>query len=597
MKHMYRLSIIMLASLLAASCADSWKDKVNTDWEEKYVWNISEMSSGVLYRAYNEIPTFPDTYGNNFLDVATDNAATNQYGSSAYFLSQGGMSATNNPLAVWAAGFRNIQYINSFLENGLGAGVRYNKVDAAVDAAYKKQFYGEAMFLRAYWQFRMLQVYGGKSTDGTALGYPILTKFITQEEASDFSKIKRDSYEDCVAQIFADCDSAAANLPAAYVGENVVIGSSVIGKPTSVAAACLKAITALYAASPAYQDDSVVKLNAMGDYTVVDAAAYNAKWVTAATLANAAINMAGFGGTDFYSLKNTDLADAPTATPAEFIFRFYANNRAMESRHFPPYYYGKANTVPSQNLVDAYPAGNGYPITDIRSGYDPNHPYDSRDMRLYRTVYYDGSVFGNSGKPMNMMPGGKDSFSYNENASQTSYYLAKFLSVKSAMLTPAQMSNSIHYIPIIRRAYIFLAFAEASNEAWGPTVKGPGCAFSAYDIIKSVREKSGGITDTGYLDEVAAAGTDAFAALIQNERRLEFAFENQRYFDMRRRLQPLNEDVRGMKMEISDSGAIVYDPTFVVSRRPMNELRYYYAPIPYDECAKNPNMVNNMGWK
>ena len=595
-KIIVNISFVMLSVLLAASCADSWKDKTNNEWEEKYVWSIADISAGVLNKAYADIPTAPDSYGNNFLDAATDNAATNLYTSSAYNLSQGGMSATGNPLAVWSAAYKNIQYVNSFLENGLGANVKYNKVSPVVDAQYKSQYFGEAHFLRAYWQFRMLQVYGGRTAAGKAMGYHIQTSFVSQEDASQFENISRDTYEACAQQIFDDCDTAAAHLPAAYAGSDVVVGEAFIGKPTSVAAACLKAIVALYAASPAFQDDNVVRIDGMGAYTVLDAAAYKAKWERAAHFADAAIRMTGFGGADFYALQPADVADAGNNTPAEFIFRFFANSRAIENRQFPPFYMGKANTNPSQNLVDAYSMGNGFPISDNRSGYDPAHPYDGRDNRLYKTVYYDGAIFGDSGVAMNMMPGGKDAYTYNEYGSQTGYYLAKFLSRKSAMLTPTALANSQHYFPVIRRAYIFLAFAEASNEAWGPSVKGDGCLYSAYDVIKSVRAKSGGITDTAYLDEVAAAGPAAFADLIQNERRLEFAFENQRYFDMRRRLMTLDEDVRGVEISISDVGAIVYDPTKVVSKRPFKEVKHYFAPLPYDECAKNPNLVNNFGW-
>ena len=70
-------------------------------------------------------------------------------------------------------------------------------------------------------------------------------------------------------------------------------------------------------------------------------------------IADEVLKMDGFG--NFYGLKATDLADAGNTTPAEFLFRTYFNSRDLENKHFAPYYLGKANTVPSQNLVDAFP--------------------------------------------------------------------------------------------------------------------------------------------------------------------------------------------------------------------------------------------------
>lgn len=46
---------------------------------------------------------------------------------------------------------------------------------------------------------------------------------------------------------------------------------------------------------------------------------------------------------------------------------------------------------PSQNLVDAFPMANGYPVDDARSGYDANNPYANRDPRLDKYIIYNGS--------------------------------------------------------------------------------------------------------------------------------------------------------------------------------------------------------------
>lgn len=267
----------------------------------------------------------------------------------------------------------------------------------------------------------------------------------------------------------------------------------------------------------------------------------------------------------------------------------------MEKRHYPPFYKGSAQTTPSQNLVDAFPAKNGFPVTDSRSKFNPNDPFAvARDNRFEMNVYYQGRKFATNSGNIDVVYGGKDSESFHRNASRTGYYLAKFMSKKDNMLVPTQSLSSIHYYPILRKAEVFLNFAEASNEAWGPYVKGPGCKYSAYEVIKEIRKASGGITDLTYLNEMAS-DKDSFRKLIQNERRIELAFENHRFFDIRRWLLPLNEGIRGITVTRDADSQLSYKEKQVEIRN-MNDIRYYYLPIPYGELLKNKNLVNNMGW-
>ena len=221
-------------------------------------------------------------------------------------MTTGKYSAIDNPLGIWSTCYQQLQYINSFLENGLGDETKYDKIDADKDAAYKKRLKGEAYFLRAFWGFRMLQQYGGKTDDGKALGYPLALHLITEEEAANLTSFERDTYQKCAEQIMADCDMAIECLPAQYSGDDPVLGVTEVGRATQLAAAALKSRTALYAASPAFQPDAFTKINEMGDFTVKDVAAYTEKWAAAAMIADEVLKMDGFG--NFYGLKATDLA-------------------------------------------------------------------------------------------------------------------------------------------------------------------------------------------------------------------------------------------------------------------------------------------------
>ncbi|MDO9634774.1 MAG: RagB/SusD family nutrient uptake outer membrane protein, partial [Paludibacter sp.] len=420
---------------------------------------------------------------------------------------------------------------------------------------------------------------------------PLAKKYYTQEETLVYDNFKRATYKESAAYIISDLDTAMALLPNAYTGTDVNLGTTHIGRANRLAAAVLKARVYLYAASPANQDDNITKINGMGDFSVLNETAYRDQWELAALKMDTIIQMANFGV--FNAMLSTHLADATNATPADFVFRKFFNTNALENQHFPPFYYGNANTIPAHNLVKAFNTKSGFPQNDPRSGWSMSAPYSNLDNRFLMNIYHHGRVFGTTGGAINVVKGGKDSPEFDQRASRSGYYLAKFISTKNALLNPTLKSNAIHYHPLLRRSEVFLNFAEASNEAWGPKVKGPGCKYSAYDIMKDVRSKSGGITSTTYLDEMALTKDD-FRKLIQNERRIEFAFENHRYFDLRRCLLPLNEDVYGIEVTIENS-VPVYTERKLEARS--YEVKHYFSPLPYNELIKNDNLINNQGWE
>lgn len=254
--------------------------------------------------------------------------------------------------------------------------------------------------------------------------------------------------------------------------------------------------------------------------------------------------------------------------------------------------------MPSQNLVDAYPMKeNGYPITDPTSGYNPADPYTGRDDRFEFTIYHQGSKFGENETTIDVVEGGRDAQSFmsgGNRASRTGYYLHKGISERADMLNPVQSVNSLHFYPMMRLAEIFLDLAEALNEIYGPEGTGAEGGESAYDIIKDIRKKSGGIVNDLYIETVKG-DRDKFRDLILNERRLEFAFENFRFWDLRRRLLPLDEPVRGIDVTRAENGELHYTVKDV-EKRGFDNIRYYYMPVPYTEVKKNPALQNNMDY-
>lgn len=582
-----------MALSVFASCETMFEPKNVGEVSDDDMWIVPDMAQGVLMSVYDAIPNRPDSYDGNFLDVATDNAVTNSFSESVYRLAMGDVTSTNNPLSVWSKCYNQFQNIHMFLDKGLTDTTKYVPSSPEEDALTKERLEAEAYYLRAWWGAHLLKHVGGRTSSGEALGYPIVTRFITEEEASDFSWIRRDTYEDCVAQICADCDAAAAVLPLDAEG-------AYIGRATAKMAEFLKARVLLDAASPAYQPAEIVALNGMNDYIVLDQDAYYEKWQDALMQAQKVLTMCG--DPEYVALKRTDIVDIDQnnpVTPSHFIFRYYFQASGMESRHYPPFYRGASQTMPSQNLVDAYPMkANGFPINVPGSGYDPQNPYEGRDDRMDMTVYHHGSKFTDLDTcRIDVVMGGRDSESFmhgGNRASRTGYYLHKFLSHKENMLNPIQTITALHFYPTMRLAEIFLNYAEAANEVYGPTTVPAGCTASAYDIIKAIRKRSGGIVDDQYI-EIAKESKDEFRKMILNERRLEFAFENFRFWDLRRRLMPLNEPVRGVTVTRDADGVLTYTDK-VVEERGFDGLRYYYLPLPYAEVQKNSQMINNMDY-
>lgn len=590
----YVFMAVMLAGA-ASSCSEMLDTKLTNEWSESDTWSNPDMAQGVLLSVYRDVMTAPDAWDGNFLDAATDNALTRNFDSKVYRAGQGVFSYSTNPLGNWSDCYDCFQRIHLFLDRGLTDQVRYSISNEEDDAKIKQRLKGEAMFLRAWVGFELLQTYGGRTDDGQVLGYPIVTAFVSDQEASHPENFPRDTYEKCVEQIVEDCEAAMESLPLNYTGGDAILGDNLFGRASGLAAAALKSRVLLYAASPAYQPDNVVRLNGMGDYTVVDQAACQAKWERAALYAWEVLQLEGMQS--YAALNPKELYDGGDSQSTEFLFRtFVGRNHAIEQRHYPPFYYGNAQTVPSHNLAAAFPAQNGYPIDDPRSLYDPSDPYACvRDARFDVNLYYQGRKFGSNESYIDVTPGGKDSEDFSEKASRSGYYLAKFINTDlSNFLKPLEQQDSRHYYPMLRKGEVWFNFAEASNEAWGPRGLGPECTMSAYDVIRTIREKSGGITDEGYLGETAVS-TERFRAMIQNERRIEFAFENQRFWDLRRWLLPLDEPIRGMKVTRGADGNDDFEVQ-IIEERPLHDLRYYYLPLPEAELRKNPGLKNNLGW-
>jgi hypothetical protein len=608
---------LMLISV--SSCDNYLEPKLTNQYGDDITWKLPSYAMGTLLEAYGAIGETTCSYdGNNYLDAVTDNSLTTGLASTLYTYVFGNQTAHSGALNNWATAYSAIATANLFLEKGLSPDIIYDISDSERDKKYRERSKGEAYFLRAWWQMELLRNYGGRSSiDGKVLGYVIVTRTFHEEERETVNAYPRSEFEICVRQILADCDTAFKYLPLQYANNNSndpPYGMDNLGRASGKAVLSLKSRIALLAASPAYQP---LGANAISEDSI------RKKWLRAAVMAHEAISVGQMGAlNDMIPLDNDMLVGANVNVPAhansynEILFRRTSNNRVPELNHFPPMWFGEGKCNPSQNLVNAYPMKNGYPITDVRSGYDSQHPYINRDGRFEQQISYNGLRFyglGTEIRPLQIYSSaadstvGFDSPGYDFRNTWTGYYLRKGMSNKLNVNynpdNPGGTQTDYHSNPLMRRAEVWLNLAEALNELYGPEGALPGgnAAHTPVAIVKRLRTLYG--TGNAYVDEVALEGAEKFRDLLLNERRLEFAFENMRLWDMRRWKLPLNTAILGIKIYKEENNNFVYfgtnpgeDDIVVQERHLLADEKYYSSPIPYAELVKNPNLIQNAGW-
>jgi hypothetical protein len=281
--------------------------------------------------------------------------------------------------------------------------------------------------------------------------------------------------------------------------------------------------------------------------------------------------------------------------------------------------YGSAQNNPSQNYVDAFPDANGYPIkatgalTVASTLYDPANPYANRDPRLSFWVGYNGASIGRSGYyTLATYEGGRDAFNLTAGTSRTGYYLRKLLRDRAINLTPGAggTTTTRRCNILLGRPELYLTFAEAANEAWGPTEDPQGFGFTAADALERVVKKHYNYAAAAwttfrpqhYLFAVIDDNADMFRDYVRNSRRLDLSFEGHYFYDLRRWIPDgstatLNVDVyQAVRTIRNESGQFEYgDDRTVLEKR---FFRSAYPPIPYAELYyKGSKIVQNKGWE
>ena len=587
MRYLKIFSILLLSSLSFSSCKKLLQPENDNHSTVDRIYDDPGFAEGLLMTAYLKIPT----NSLSFNDVATDDAVTNNKLDQYLRMATGEWSAIYNPVNQWDNCNSAIFYLNNFIS--IIDTVAWKWSDHEINSMYARRFKGEAYALRGLFQYHLLQTIGGAGGDNKLWGIPLYNKFIN---TSDNFNVPRATFTESVTQIYADLDKAleyltmddykditiASQLPLGLESVNVtnynaVFGSRTIQRISGRIVKAYKARVALLAASPAFST---------GDPVL---------WETAANYAGASITaIGGITGLDpvghkFYDQTRVDAIKlSSNIDQKEMIWRkaiVITNTR--EQDNFPPLLYGNGELNPTQNLVDAFPMANGYPISHPLSLYNPENPYVIRDPRLSLYIVYNGSSL-KSTKITTGVGGGMNAKDSLKTSTRTGYYLRKLLR-EDVNLNPTSKTSKNHYEVHMRYTELFLIYAEAANEAWGPDGTGSN-SFSAHSVIAAIRKRAGISQPDNYLASISSK--EDMRNIIRNERRLELCFEGFRFWDLRRWKADLTETAKGVNINNTKTIFSIVD----VEPRVYNSDYMYSGPIPSKEVVKYNALIQNKGW-
>jgi len=567
--------IIVATSLILFSCTDFLTPPERAGYFERdYILEQPDYAYGILLNAYSALPNDLYTY-----DIATDNATTNSLSDAIYKMGTGSWTSSNYPMGSWSTCYKQLKYIHLF--QSVYKDVKWEWRFTERNPLFIKRMTGEIFGLRAFYHLWLLQTYAGIGTNGELLGIPLVLKELTE---NDDLRLARNTFDECVAQIVNDCDSAAKYLPLKYVDvptdptRTAVFGEKFDGLLDKRFVMMLKSRATLLAASPAFSIDKNQAL--LGEKAAV----------AAADLIKELGGEAGFSTTlvDFYAPAN--FADK------EILFRYrVVTNNTVETNNYPPSLFGKGFINPSQNLVDAMPNKKGYPAANDAERVD----YVNKDLRFQKFIVYDLSKVRTATIQTSTDATTNDGLGKAVTSTRTGYYMRKYLN-EVVNLSPSVTGE--HFITLSRATEVFLNYAEAVNQVWGPNDDHLIPGLSPKKVLQLIRKKAGidsnpttaTIYDDAFLDLQASAGKEAFHTFLKNERRIELCFENNfRFWDLRRWKDNITEPLYGVS--ISTVGGKKQYSFIKVDDRPY-ETYMYYPPIPYGETAKY-QIIPNKGWQ
>lgn len=604
------LIYIVVFSFLLGSCNKILDKQPQDKYSEDLTFSDINVADRYLLDTYNQSLIGGVGYL-SYASVSDESHDTHAFETANYL--QGTITSSYSaPFGNWAFNYtywgnmyKNIQRLNVFLANIDKVPDAYPEAQQAAIKAQVETKKGEAIFLRAFCYNQLLRNYGGEI---------IITEPF--EVGSDYLSKERSSFEETVNFIASECDAAAALLGTKDQME--------MGRATKEAAMALKSRILLFAASDLTADGT-----AGSKYVGYESPDRQALWTAAKNAAKAIIDLGTYDLADFGA---PDQAAVATNFFNFFKAKDLSSNEVIWGKMFQKSV-GPRNQInlvngtngfvmygcnaPTGNLADAFEMADGTPFTDhyqvdangfyqnISSTYHSANMYYNREPRFYAEILYDSAVWQKryadlAGRdPLGIydrrtritIQGGQEvSKIYGidtrqgpvdpDDGTYTGYTFKKYLD--DAVYGTETNNNDNAWIEF-RYAEIVLNYAEACL-ALGETAE-------ATTYINKVRNRAGLPDFTG---DITAA--------LRYERRVEFVYEDFRFYDVRR-WKILDEGLANATgVDIVETRNLDNNTTtttwrqVLVQQRGPAEDKLYWIPIPITEINRAPQLAQNPGY-
>lgn len=597
MRNLLRnLKFILITVLLFTSCNDSFLDtKPLNEFSEVDLWQdpglIESFVNGIYLSVDNPVLGGDGMLKGEFVDEAHDMWYS-------YFEFNNSLITSDDlqgwPHETWEKVYGSIRACNIFLEKIDQASFDNTIIDGKT---LKERLTGEVHFLRAYFYHQLVSLYGG---------VPIISK---SYGLNDDFKLARDSYADCIQFIVDECNKAASLLPIENSGNNN-------GRATKGAASALKSEVLLYAASDLHDNNPMFSGFSNPELLGYTSGDSHERWVAAKNAAKDVMDLGIYSlfkadpsAGDPISQNIIDLFISKRNEEDIFLRYFIVNNRAnnLPLASGPNGYHLYGQNAPAGNLVDDYEMADGTRF-DWNNPLHTAEPYKNRDPRFYATILYEGVKWrqrtpdgipidpegviqvGNWEKWDNTNNQKIEVFGLDTrnspiepwNGGYTGYYLRKFIDPT----VDGQYSGQDIPWRFYRYGEILLNYAEACIEL--------GEDGEARNYINMIRKRAG-------MPEVTESGPSLLDRYRQ-ERRIELALEDHRFYDVRRWLIAPEAYVAftGVnvlyKLNQDQTTATVPTITPIVVQTSAWLDKAYFFPIRRDEMNKNDLLIQNPGY-
>jgi starch-binding outer membrane protein, SusD/RagB family len=579
MKNIINYILFLLCLILFSAGCTRVLDKEPLDIiSDAQVWDDPKLIEAYLTNLYSRTPMSGifsfDDYGYWPATVISisDEGSLN-YNWSYPKLSQGLLDGSSNEMGYW--NYNLMRDINDFL-------IKITSGNVSDDI--KQQYSAEARFLRAYVYFELVKRYGG---------VPII--LIPQElDEGEALYVPRNTEKEVYDLIAGECDEISPILPPFYPEED-------LGRVTRFAALALKSRAMLYAASIAKY--GTVQLDGILGFPVSDADNY---WQASLDASKAIMGEHQFSLYNSFSedkAKNyqmifLDKNNSEIILAKKFISVTYGHN--VDDFYQPNfnYTYWGCMFSPSMEFIDSYEMKDGSSgiIDWANVTGDLNEIFRNKDPRFEASILYNGQqwswdtvriwrgIYTETGEFRNSeteLYNGMDEIGRDQKTGQgpkTGFLMKKFLNpdIKFPRVGDSDQSWIVY-----RYAEVLLNYAEASFEL--------GHSDDALNAVNELRIRAG-------ITTLSSISLD----IIRHERKIELAFETQRFWDLRRwRIAEteLNGNIHGaFPFYHFATNRFEYE---VVNAEPFIRIfkpAYYYLPITEDRINNDPNLVENPGY-